>query len=66
MEFTCLTAVLAVAGLEHLGMSFSRDAECRICWRPFGGQTLENERTIVHRVCSTAGRTDHAILHTLY
>src|SRR5260370_370150 len=62
----CREAPGAVYELEHMGMTFDRNADGTIYQRPFGGHTANYGEKPVQRACAAADRTGHALLHTLY
>jgi len=66
IEYMCREAVPAIIELEHFGMPFSRTDEGKIYQRPFGGHMRNFGEAPVQRACAAAGRTGHAMLHTLY
>src|SRR5258708_29439874 len=67
IEYMCRNAIPAVIELEHMGVRFSRTPEGKIYPRPFGGHTMDyGEGGMAKRACAAAGRTGHAMLHTLY
>merc|ERR1712093_921357 len=57
----------SVIELENYGCPFSRTDEGRIYQRAFGGQSQDfGKGGQAYRCCAAAGRTGHALLHTLY
>ena len=58
-EYMCREAPTTVYELEHMGVPFSRTASGRISQRPFGGHSRP-------RICHSADRTGHVLLHTLW
>ncbi len=66
IQYMTQQAIPAVIELENAGLPFSRTDDGKIYQRPFGGQYLEDHKTIAHRTCAAADRTGHAMLHTLY
>lgn len=67
VEFMCREAKDAIIRLEHLGVPFSRLQNGKLYQRQYGGQSTHfGEGHVVHRACSAADRTGHAILNTLY
>src|SRR5207302_783390 len=67
IEYMCRQAIPAVIELEHFGVPFSRTEIGQIYQRPFGGHMMQyGEGAPANRACAAAGRTGHAIIHTLY
>ncbi|ADV33725.1 succinate dehydrogenase, flavoprotein subunit [Candidatus Blochmanniella vafra str. BVAF] len=66
IEYMCKTGPQAIIELERMGLPFSRLKNGRIYQRPFGGQTLFYGKKQAARTASSADRTGHALLHTLY
>ena len=66
IEYLCRHAPEAVYELEHWGVPFSRTDDGKIYQRAFGGMTRNFGEGPIQRTCAAAGRTGHAILHTLY
>ena len=67
IEYMCSEGPKAVYELEHMGLPFSRFENGRIYQRPFGGQSKDfGKGGQAARTCAAAGRTGHALLHTLY
>lgn len=67
IEYMCSEGPEAVFALEHMGLPFSRTENGRIYQRPFGGQSKDyGKGGQAARTCSSADRTGHALLHTLY
>lgn len=66
IEYMCRMGPKAVLELEHMGLPFSRMKNGHIYQRPFGGQTVFYGKKQAARTASSADRTGHALLHTLY
>ena len=66
IAYMCREAIPAVIELEHFGVPFSRTEAGTIYQRRFGGHTTEYTKGIWLIGRAAAGRTGHAILHTLY
>ena len=67
IEYMCSEGPKAVFELEHMGLPFSRTENGRIYQRPFGGQSKDfGKGGQASRTCAAAGKTGHALLHTLY
>lgn len=66
IEYMCKMASQSIYELEHMGLPFSRLEDGKIYQRAFGGQTRNYGGELVHRTCSAADRTGHAMLHTMY
>ena len=60
IQYMTQQAIPAVIELENAGLPFSRTDDGKIYQRPFGGQYLEDHKTIAHRTCAAADRTGHA------
>ncbi|MFT8229678.1 MAG: succinate dehydrogenase flavoprotein subunit [Enterobacterales bacterium] len=66
IEYMCKNGPQSVIELEHMGLPFSRLDNGKIYQRPFGGQSLNYGKMQASRTASSADRTGHALLHTLY
>ena len=65
-EILASEAPQSIYMLEHLGVSFSRNADGKIEQRRFGGHTKNYGEAPIKRACYVSDRTGRAIMDTLY